>query len=218
MRRALNLIIISIIISSSCCFADTFQHRVTGEIFHGFATQKTSQNKTLIYIKEKAKFEPVNLADGKVDLRVTTRDVWTLNPGISISRKGGENKTTVDIEDINLLGRGQLLRVSRTDNVDRLSKSIEFEDKHVGNSWIALNAMYADNSDGEARRLSVARPFFALDTHWSAGVHFSEFEERGVLYDLGEKAAEFQQDRNFLSAWGGWWPILLPNRATRWPC
>ena len=148
--------------------------------------------------------EPVNLADGKVDLRVTTRDVWTLNPGISISRKGGENRTTFDIEDVNLLGRGQLLRVARMDNVDRSSKSIEFEDKHLGNSWITLSAMFADNSDGDARRLAVARPFFALDTRWSAGVHFSEFEERGVLYDLGEKAAEFQQERKFVSAWGGW--------------
>jgi hypothetical protein len=148
--------------------------------------------------------EPVNLANGKVDLRVKTRDVWTLNPGISLSRKGGENETSVDIEDVNLLGRGHLLRVAYTDDVDRTSTSVEFEDKHVGKNWIALNAMFADNSDGDAKRLAVWRPFFALDTRWSAGVRFSAFEERSVLYDLGEQAAEFQQDRRFISAWGGW--------------
>lgn len=151
-----------------------------------------------------ASIEPVNLADGKVDLRVTTRDVWTLNPGFSVSRKGGENKTVVDIEDTNLLGRGQLLRLARTDDVDRSSKSVEFSDEHLGDSWVALNTLYSENSDGQTRILSVARPFFALDTRWSAGVDYTDFEERGVLYDLGEQAGEFLQDRRYLSAWGGW--------------
>lgn len=148
--------------------------------------------------------EPVNHENGKVDLRVTTKDVWTLNPGFSVSRKGGENKTVIDIEDVNLFGRGQLLRVARTDDVDRSSKSIEFDDKHLGSSWVALNMLYSENSDGDSKRLSAIRPFFALDTRWSAGFSAAEIDQRGVLYDLGEQAAEFQQERRFLSAWGGW--------------
>ena len=68
--------------------------------------------------------KPINHANGKVDLLVTTKDVWTLSPGFSVSRKGGENKTTVDVEEVNLLGRGQLIRFARTDNVDRITKSV----------------------------------------------------------------------------------------------
>ena len=151
-----------------------------------------------------ASIEPVNLANGKVDLRVTTKDVWTLNPGFSVSRKGGENKTVVDIEELNLLGRGQLIRLARSDDVDRVSKSIEFEDKQLGESWVALNALYADNSDGESSFLSLVRPFYALDARWAAGVIVSDIDQRGVLYDLGEKAAEFQQERSYISAFGGW--------------
>ncbi|NIV17375.1 MAG: hypothetical protein GWN47_02965 [Woeseiaceae bacterium] len=151
-----------------------------------------------------ASIKPVNAADGRVDLLVTTKDVWTLNPGFSVSRKGGENKTVIDIEELNLLGRGQLIRLARTDDVDRDSKSIEFDDKHLGNSWIALNALYADNSDGDARRLTLQRPFYALDTRWSAGFNLTEFDQRGILYDLGEEAAEYQHYRRYFSAWGGW--------------
>lgn len=151
-----------------------------------------------------ASIKPVNAADGKVDLLVKTRDVWTLNPGFSVSRKGGENKTVIDIEELNLLGRGQLIRLARTDDVDRDSKSIEFEDKHLGNSWIALNVLFADNSDGEAKRLAIQRPFFALDTRWSAGFNFTEFDQREILYDLGEEAAEYQHYRRYFAAWGGW--------------
>jgi len=148
--------------------------------------------------------EPVAYADGTVDLRVTTKDVWTLNPGISISRKGGENKTTFDIEELNLLGRGQLIRLARTDDVDRVTKSIEFEDRHLGESWVELRAIYADNSDGESNYLSVIRPFYALDTNWTAGTILSDFVQRGQLYDLGEAAAEYEHERKYYAAWGGW--------------
>jgi hypothetical protein len=151
-----------------------------------------------------AAIKPVNLEDGKVDLRVTTQDVWTLNPGFSVSRKGGENKTVIDIEELNLLGRGQLIRLARTDDVDRVSKSIEFEDKQLGESWVRLNALYADNSDGESSFLSLVRPFYALDARWAAGLIGSDINQRGVLYDLGEKAAEYQQERRYFSAFGGW--------------
>ena len=43
--------------------ADTFKHRETAEVFHGFATQKTKNNQTLVYIAEKKKFKPVNLRE-----------------------------------------------------------------------------------------------------------------------------------------------------------
>ena len=148
--------------------------------------------------------KPINHTDGRVDLLVTTKDVWTLNPGFSISRKGGENKTVIDIEDLNLFGRGQLIRFARTDDVDRISKSVEFQDKQLGNSWVSTKLLYADNSDGEVSYLSLVRPFFALDTRWTAGVVASDVDQRGVLYDLGEKAAEFQQEREYFTAWGGW--------------
>jgi hypothetical protein len=156
-----------------------------------------------IYLYD-ASIEPVNLEDGKVDLKVTTKEVWTLNPGFSVSRKGGENKTTIDIEELNLLGRGQLIRFAHTDDVNRVSKSIEFQDKQLGDSWVSLNALYADNSDGEYSYLSIARPFYALDARWSTGMAISQVDQRVALYDLGEEAAEYQQEREFFSAFGGW--------------
>lgn len=174
---------------------DTYSKRLSDE------SERILRKNTYFY---DVAIEPVNREDGKVDLRVTTQDVWTLNPGFSISRKGGENKTVIDIEELNLLGRGQLIRFARTDDVDRVSKSVEFEDKQLGTSWVRLNALYADNSDGESSFLSLVRPFYALDARWAAGVIGSEINQRGVLYDLGEKAAEYQQERRYFNAFGGW--------------
>ncbi|HEY1874149.1 MAG TPA: POTRA domain-containing protein, partial [Steroidobacteraceae bacterium] len=41
----------------------------------------------------------VSYHDNQVDLRVTTRDVWTLNPGFNFSRSGGTNSLGVQLED-----------------------------------------------------------------------------------------------------------------------
>jgi hypothetical protein len=174
---------------------DTYSKRLSDE------SERILRRNTYFY---DVAIEPVEREDGKVDLRVVTQDVWTLNPGFSVSRKGGENKTVIDIEELNLLGRGQLIRFARSDDVDRVSKSVEFEDKQLGSSWVRLNALFADNSDGELSFLSLVRPFYALDARWSAGMIASDINQRGVLYDLGEKAAEYQQERRYLSAFGGW--------------
>ncbi len=51
---------------SVSCPADTFKHRQTGEIFHGFATQKTIGSRTRVYIAEQEHFKPVVLAEYEV--------------------------------------------------------------------------------------------------------------------------------------------------------
>ena len=58
--------------------------------------------------------------DGKnVDVFVETRDVWSLQPGIAFSRKGGANEASVEIEEENLFGRGKDVSISWSDEVER---------------------------------------------------------------------------------------------------
>ena len=142
--------------------------------------------------------------DGTVDLSVATRDVWTLKPSLSLSRKGGENKTTLGIHEQNLLGHGQTVRIERTEDVDRESNSFEFSDAQLGNSWVSASLLIADNSDGHSNFLSLIRPFFALDTRWTAGVTALDDDRRSALYDLGEQVAEYQHERELFTAFGGW--------------
>lgn len=163
-----------------------------------------------------AHIEPTTVAAGVVDLTVHTRDVWTLNPDISLSRSGGENRTKIGLEDTNLLGRGQLVRVARVENVDRTEKSFEFADRHLGRSWVDASLTIADNSDGKLNWLSFQRPFYALDSRWSAGVTLLENDKRDALYRSGDEAAEYQQDRDYLSVFGGWSKGLKNGWARRW--
>src|SRR5690606_11443607 len=50
---------------------------------------------------------------GVVDVAVRTRDIWTLMPGASVSRSGGENELHVSLSEKNLLGRGRPVRHAR---------------------------------------------------------------------------------------------------------
>jgi hemolysin activation/secretion protein len=163
-----------------------------------------------------ADIKPSRYENGVVDLTVSTRDVWSLNPDISWSRSGGENRTKLGLEDTNLLGRGQLVRVARIEDVDRTSDSFEFSDEHLGRSWVSALLKVSDNSDGKFNLLSAIRPFYALDVRWSAGGWLLEDERREALYALGEEAAEYRLERDYQAAFGGWSRGLQDGWVRRW--
>ena len=57
---------IALVVFLSCLTAskaDTFTHRQSGKVFHGFATQKSIGGKTLVYNHEQDGFKPVVLAE-----------------------------------------------------------------------------------------------------------------------------------------------------------
>ncbi len=151
-----------------------------------------------------ARIRPIRYADGVVDLRVTTRDLWTLMPGLSISRSGGENRARVSLSETNLLGRGARVKLAYTDDVDRESTSLEYFDRNLGDSWLSLLLHYSDNSDGETRRFRLQQPFYALDTRRAFGVDWFSGEAETRFYDLGNEVAEYRSDLRFASVFHGW--------------
>ncbi len=163
-----------------------------------------------------ASVRPTLRENGTVDIEVTTKDVWTLGPDVSLSRKGGENKSRFGIEERNLFGRGQLVRFNREENVDRRSTSFEFSDRHLGHSWVSASLYLADNSDGETQQLGLVRPFYALDTRWSAGIQLLNNDGRNALYVLGNEAAEYQRKQQFANIFAGWSKGLQNGWVRRW--
>ena len=151
-----------------------------------------------------AAITPTEKRDGVVDLRVSTRDVWTLKPSLSLSRKGGEDKTILGVHELNLFGRGQAIRLERVEDVDRVSNTFQFHDEQFGNSWVSTDLQLADNSDGHTKILSIIRPFYALNTPWSAGATAFDNDQRSTLYDRGDAAAEYRHESTKFTAFGGW--------------
>lgn len=163
-----------------------------------------------------AHIRPTHRADGSVDLTVVTRDVWSLGPDLSASRSGGENRSQIGLEEVNLLGYGQTVRFTHEEDEDRRSNTFEIFDRHIGRSWVSAYLKAGDNSDGKSNQVSLVRPFYALDSRWSAGGLALDDDRRSALYFLGEEAAEYQHARRYSSVFGGWSKGLRNGFATRW--
>jgi hypothetical protein len=159
---------------------------------------------------------PVRYHDGKVDLRVTTRDVWTLNPGFNFGRSGGTNSTGVQLEELNLLGTGAGVKLAHTRDIDRTESQLEVSDMHAFGTWTAVDVNYADNSDGRLRDLTLNHPFYALDTRWAAGFAGRNDVQTDSLYDRGQIIDQFQDRHQAVQVYGGWSQGLQNGWVRRW--
>ena len=155
--------------------------------------------------------------DGKVvDVEVRTRDVWTLNPGVSFSRKGGENTFGAQLQEDNLLGTGQSLAFEWNSNVDRESLSVSYFDPHFFQSFTRFAVTYADADDGKTKLLQLSRPFYALDVRRAAGIYLLDSQRNDTRYVLGDNVGEFEHREEYYEVFGGWSAGLQGRRVRRW--
>ena len=155
-------------------------------------------------------------AANTVDVAVTVRDVWTLNPGLEFGRAGGENRYAFGIEEQNLMGLGADLQLSHSQDVDRTSNELSFYTPTLLQSWWQLGLTYADNSDGRVKSLSLARPFYALDTHDAYALDGLDGNSRLQRYSNGVVTDELSEQRQLYEASYGWSRGLVNGWTQRW--
>jgi hypothetical protein len=155
-------------------------------------------------------------ADNTTDVLVRVHDVWTLSPGLSFGRKGGENSTRMKFEDSNFLGLGKQLSLERANDVDRSSWRLAYVDPNLFGSWWNLSTAYSTMSDGSEKALALARPFYALDSRWSADVSASDVTNSISRYSLGQRVERFDMQQQDFSFGGGISSGLHDNWAMRY--
>jgi outer membrane protein assembly factor BamA len=186
---------------------EPYRHRVVLE------TERLLRANDYLY---DAVIAPVAYDGRTVDLEVRTRDVWTLNPGVSFSRKGGENTWGAQIEEDNLLGTGRALDFEWQSDVDRESFGVSYFDPHFRHSFTRLGVAYIDADDGSTKLLQVNRPFYALDTRRAGGVYLLEYERNDPRYVLGDEVGEFQHRGEYYEAYAGISRGLEGRWVRRW--
>jgi outer membrane protein assembly factor BamA len=175
----------------------------SGDRYRAQKLAETERNLRLLTYVYDAHIVPVRFADGKVDIKVTTRDVWTLSPGISFGRAGGTNATSYNLQDANFLGYGKTVQASHSSTVDRTSNTLAYTDPNVfGSRWTAALA-YVDSSDGNERIVQIAQPFYSLDTRWSAKISAINFDRTVSRYSLGNIADQFNDNQSTYELSGG---------------
>ena len=162
-----------------------------------------------------ANIKPSRVVNGVVDIMVTTQEIWTLSPGGSISRSGGENEANIEIEEFNLFGTGASLGLEWEDDVDRTSTTLNFSSNNLGRSWVRTDLRYSNADDGDTKLVNLARPFYSLDARWAAGGFWSIDERRERLFNLGDEAGEYSRVRRRIDLFAGISPGLKGNWTRR---
>lgn len=162
-----------------------------------------------------AHIEPIRYENNVVDVRVTTRDVWTLKLGIGVGRSGGTNTTHIGIEDSNFAGFGKEVLIQRKTSVDRTVFRYRYRDPGIGRSHVQLLLEYQDNSDGRVQAIDAGVPFYCLDCRWSAQTSLRKGLKETTLWDRGEVTDRFTQEGRGLDIDYGWSRGLVRGRALR---
>ena len=159
---------------------------------------------------------PVAYHDGVVDIEVSTRDTWSLDPGVSVGRSGGANSSGIHLNEYNLLGSGTAVSIGRSRNVDRSSNEFQFTDNHAFGTWTSLSYTHALNSDGRQDAVSVVRPFYALDSRWTAGAKASKDDRVDAIYNGGNVVSQYRHRQNQAEVFGGWSQGLVDGWVRRY--
>jgi hypothetical protein len=146
---------------------------------------------------------------------VETADAWTLLLRGSVSKKAGVLTYQVGAEEGNLAGTGRQLKFLYDSGTERISRSFTFADPAFLRPYTLFRLLYSDLSDGTAYEAGLARPFYALDTPWSAGVSYHQARFQPTTYAGGAEAASWIEHQTFFRAEGGILKTATSKSATR---
>ena len=162
------------------------------------------------------RIQPVAYHDGIVDLEVTTRDTWTLNPEFSFSREGGSNSSGVSLKEENLLGTGIAIGVSDKSDDDRSGQVYSISQNRAFGTWTSVEYKHGSFDDGKNNAFKLNRPFYALDARWAAGVSASTDRRIDSIYSSSNVIGQYRHAADTGEIYGGWSPGLVDGWAHRY--
>jgi len=107
-------------------------------------------------------------SDGRVNIRVSTRETWTLQTSFSFSIASGDNQRwSLQLSDRNFLGQGVELGGGVGENEITSYWNLWFRQQRLFGTGLRLGLDYADREDGYLRQVQLGKPFYALDDTWA---------------------------------------------------
>lgn len=176
--------------------------RVDGRLLR--ENERILRSKNYLY---DARVIPRRVCDDRLDVFVVSRDVWTLDPRLDLSRSGGDNDFGFGLSDGNVAGTGKALAIGFDRDNERRGVSIAYHDPNVLGTRFAMDLEVIDNDDGEYHEFGFGWPFYALDVRRAFGIDAREYRREEGLYFLDDKLWEYQADSTdidlFLGLSGG---------------
>jgi outer membrane protein assembly factor BamA len=160
--------------------------------------------------------QPVAYQNGVVDIEVKTFDTWSLTASVNLSRAGGSNTTGLKFQERNFLGTGLSVGLSSSSNADRKGTEFEVAHRHLLGNWTEMGYKKGSYDDGSSQAFAFARPFYALDARWAAGISASTEDSRISSYSAGSLADQYQRKQQKTEVYGGWSRGLVDGWTKRY--
>jgi len=189
------------------------------EAAEGFDLRATQETQRLLrdqgYFFD-ADIRPFRVCDGKVDLEVITRDSWSLTPNLGFDRAGGENNFSIGLRDTNILGLGNELSIATSQDIDRQSTELIYEDNNLFGTRLHNHTEFVDSDDGFTHIIDLGLPFFELDSTNSWRVLLENDERVDELFFRGEEVAGAVHQLEHYSLEYGFSRGLVDGYSKRW--
>jgi hypothetical protein len=159
-----------------------------GEPVSATLVQQSERRLRALSFLRDARIVPAACRDGKVTVRVETKDAWTLKFGVDYQSTGGKSENQFLLSDLNLLGSGKHLLFRREQDQERTTITTGYGDPSVfGTRW-RFAGEHGTLSDGVNNQARFWLPFVANDSPYA--VTLSALDTRRTLsfYDEGEVA------------------------------
>lgn len=134
---------------------------------------------------------PIENSDD-VDVRVLTKDRFTLRAEVSASHKSGTTKTRFSLGDKNLLGLNKAFHFSQTDDDGETIKRYVYSDNRFFDDYV-FDATYSSARDGGLESYFLTDPFRSLDDRVFYGVGYTKNDQDFVYTLDGNEELEIPQ-------------------------
>lgn len=176
-------------------------------------SERLLRNQKFLY---DARIEPVSLCNDTVDLRIATRDTWSITPAFNVSHNGDETKTRASITESNFLGTGKLISIARSKDDQRSEFAFIYRDPNVGGTHIQNELEISDNSDGHRHFIAINKPFYSFASVDSYGVSYLNEKREDPLYLNKDKLTDIGHELKHYSAYWGHSNGYHKDKTTRW--
>ncbi|HET9405456.1 MAG TPA: hypothetical protein VFO57_12820, partial [Burkholderiales bacterium] len=163
-------------------------------------TERLLRNQGYLY---DVSIRAVAYRNGVVDIEVATRDSWSLDPAIKLTREGGTNTSGLGLKENNFLGTGLALGYAYESDVDRSGNEFSIGHGNAFGSRTVIEYRRADFSDGERDAFRLERPFYELDARWAAGLSATRHGRIDSIYSGGAVSGQYRHQADSGEVYGG---------------
>jgi hypothetical protein len=160
--------------------------------------------RSLPFIKD-ATIRTIPVGYDQVDVLVQTNDSWTTQPQANYSTKGNQTTYSAGILEENMLGYGKAVSAFGTRDPDGSGEQFGYSDPQLFGSRAQLNSLFVNDPGGNQQHLTIARPFYSLETRSAAGVSWDHTLGRQKVINNGELTNEYDENHHSADAYVGRW-------------